>query len=137
MLLSDHGQTPSIPFRILYGNTLEETLGEMMSDRDGPGTVVRRAWSPDTSYTLSLLAGMAGARGIETLVLSPRALAEGATLVLLFALVWGAPNTRAIMEDERRWSWRPTLPWAVASGIATTIGLLSAGGSAEFLYARF
>jgi uncharacterized membrane protein YvlD (DUF360 family) len=58
MLLSDHGQTPSIPFRILYGNTLEETLGEMMSDRDGPGTVVRRAWSPDTSYTLSLLAGM-------------------------------------------------------------------------------
>lgn len=99
------------------------------------GSVVFRADS--VGAALALLAGMAGARGIEPLALSPRTLAEGATLVVLFAIVWGAPNTRAIMEDGRRWSWRPSLPWAIASGLATTIGLLSAGGGAEFLYARF
>ena len=62
MLMSDHGQTPSVPFRLLYGNTLEEALGDMLhavlGDGDDQGTVVRRAWSPDASYTLSLLAGM-------------------------------------------------------------------------------
>jgi len=62
MLMSDHGQTPSVPFRLLYGKTLEETLeetlAEMLGDGPEPGTVVRRAYSPDASYTLSLLAGM-------------------------------------------------------------------------------
>jgi uncharacterized membrane protein YvlD (DUF360 family) len=66
MLMSDHGQTPSVPFRLLYGKTLEETLSEMMAallgavvgEGNGAGPLVRRAWSPDASYTLSLLAGM-------------------------------------------------------------------------------
>jgi uncharacterized membrane protein YvlD (DUF360 family) len=62
MLMSDHGQTPSVPFRLLYGRTLDETLDEIMAGLLGeghePGAVVRRAYSPDASYTLSLLAGM-------------------------------------------------------------------------------
>lgn len=99
------------------------------------GSVFFRASS--VGAALDLLAGMAGTHGFGPIVLSTRVLAEAATLSVLFGIVWCAPNTRQIMEDDRAWSWRPTLPWAVASGVATTLGLLSAGGTAEFLYARF
>lgn len=77
MLLSDHGQTPSVPFRLLYGQSLEEALAGMLDgdgatggeadgaargaaagERRGARPVVRRSFSPDTSYTLSLLAGL-------------------------------------------------------------------------------
>ncbi len=58
LLLSDHGQTPSVPFRLLYGQTLEETLAGLLAGGGGDGPPVRRAFSPDTSYTLSLLAGL-------------------------------------------------------------------------------
>lgn len=58
MLLSDHGQTPSVPFRLLYGQTLEEVLADMLGQGGSPGSVARRTYSPDTSYTLSLLAGL-------------------------------------------------------------------------------
>lgn len=99
------------------------------------GSVFFRASS--VGAACDLLAGMAGAQGTGPLVLSARVLAEAATLAALLGIVWCAPNTRRIMEDDRVWSWRPTPAWAVASGIATTLGLLSAGGTAEFLYARF
>lgn len=99
------------------------------------GSVVFRA---DTvGSALDLLAGMAGLHGVDPIVLTPRAMAGMSTLGLLLAVVWFAPNTRAIMEDGAVWSWRPTIPWAVACGIVGTVGLLSAGGNAEFLYARF
>jgi hypothetical protein len=52
-------------------------------------------------------------------------------------LVWTAPDTRTIIDGEASFSWRLSPCWAVASGILVTVGLLSAGGSAEFLYARF
>lgn len=58
MLMSDHGQTPSVPFRHLCGKTLEETLSEMLGGTGESPAVVRRSFSPDTSYTLSLLAGL-------------------------------------------------------------------------------
>ena len=61
VLMSDHGQTPSVPFRLLYGKTLEETLADMLGgqpEHDGGSAVVRRAFSPDASYTLSLLRGL-------------------------------------------------------------------------------
>lgn len=58
MLLSDHGQTPSVPFRLLYGQSLEETLAGLLAGDGSDGPLVRRAFSPDTSYTLSLLAGL-------------------------------------------------------------------------------
>ncbi len=86
---------------------------------------------------LDMLAGMAGLRGLGALPTTPRGVAEAASLLPLLALVWAAPNTRQIMDGAASWAWRPTLGWATASGVAVTIGLLSAGGSAEFLYARF
>ena len=58
MLMSDHGQTPSVPFRHLYGKTLEETLSGMLGGTGESPDVVRRSFSPDASYTLSLLAGL-------------------------------------------------------------------------------
>ena len=36
-----------------------------------------------------------------------------------------------------RLAWQPTLRWAVAFGCATTLGLLSIGGTGEFLYFQF
>ena len=98
------------------------------------GSVVFHA--PDLASAGSLLAGMAGAQGIGVL-LSGRGALTGAALLLLLLFVWLLPNTRTIMEGSSRWSWRPIAPWAVASGIAAMVGLLSAGGTAEFLYARF
>ena len=56
VLLSDHGQTPSIPFRILYGQTIEEALSELMSRTAGAPVDVARAFDPDLSHTASLLA---------------------------------------------------------------------------------
>lgn len=86
---------------------------------------------------LDMLAGMAGLRGLGSLPTTLRSAADAALLPPLLALVWAAPNTRQIMDGTAPWSWRPTVRWAAASGVAVTIGLLSAGGSAEFLYARF
>ena len=62
VLFSDHGQTPSIPFRLLYGRTIAELMNEMLDRALGresemsfrrPGT-----FSPDRSYTLALLREM-------------------------------------------------------------------------------
>ncbi|MEN8008477.1 MAG: phage holin family protein [Candidatus Krumholzibacteriota bacterium] len=59
VLFSDHGQTPSIPFRLLYGKTFAQLMTEMFDRAHGreteasfgrPGT-----FSPDRSYTLALL----------------------------------------------------------------------------------
>ena len=59
VLFSDHGQTPSIPFRLLYGKTIAQLMTEMLDRALGreselsfkrPGT-----FSPDRSYTLALL----------------------------------------------------------------------------------
>ncbi len=56
VLLSDHGQTPSMPFRILYGQTIEEALAEIMSKITGHPMDVRLAFDPEISHTASLLA---------------------------------------------------------------------------------
>ncbi len=53
MLLSDHGQTPSTPFRLLYGQTIDEALTGMLGE--GADAEAPRVFNPDTSYTLSLL----------------------------------------------------------------------------------
>ena len=70
-------------------------------------------------------------------------------MVALYAVVWGAPNTQQIMRAHGpalgkvlpgplpRLAWQPTLRWAVAFGCATTLGLLSIGGTGEFLYFQF
>jgi uncharacterized membrane protein YvlD (DUF360 family) len=59
VLFSDHGQTPSIPFRLLYGRTIAELMDEMLGRVLGRETEVAHGrpgtFSPDRSYTLALL----------------------------------------------------------------------------------
>lgn len=59
VLFSDHGQTPSVPFRTLYGGTVEQTLIGMLDralGRDSqPVSGAPREFNPDRSYTLALL----------------------------------------------------------------------------------
>ncbi len=77
--------------------------------------------------------------------------ALGAILALvgLYGIVWLLPNTQQIFADAApalgivepgpiAWlRWRSTLPWAVAFGFASAIGLISIGGAGEFLYFQF
>lgn len=99
------------------------------------GSVLFRAEDLGTAF--AMLTGLAGGRGIEPFNPATRDLADAAFLVALLILVWVAPNTRRIMDGDAPWSWRPSVGWATASGLAMTLGVLSAGGTAEFLYARF
>ncbi len=59
VLFSDHGQTPSMPFRLLYGRTISELMNEMLDRVLGRETEVSHGrpgtFSPDRSYTLALL----------------------------------------------------------------------------------
>lgn len=83
VLLSDHGQTPSLPYRILYGETIEETLATMLGRSLVHTPDPNRAYNPDRSYTANLLSqmnhagvmelGWAGQRGRRTLqqIVSP------------------------------------------------------------------
>ena len=52
----------------------------------------------------------------------------------LAIIVWGMPNTQQIVDGE---IWRPNLPWAIAAGCAATLGVLSLGGTHEFVYFQF
>ncbi|MBU8871746.1 MAG: phage holin family protein [Gemmatimonadales bacterium] len=56
VLLSDHGQAPSIPFRILCGQTIDEALAGMMGRVVTEVIDPSRALDPDASYTGALLA---------------------------------------------------------------------------------
>ncbi len=77
LLLSDHGQTPSIPYRILCGETLDETLARLTGHTLDRPADPDRALDPDRSYTASLLSeleetgsdrlGWVGRRGRRTL----------------------------------------------------------------------
>jgi D-alanyl-lipoteichoic acid acyltransferase DltB (MBOAT superfamily) len=70
-------------------------------------------------------------------------------LASLYSIVWLLPNTQQIFADQHSvtddvqrtkltWlRWRSSLSWAVALGCATVIGLLSVGGTSEFLYFQF
>jgi D-alanyl-lipoteichoic acid acyltransferase DltB (MBOAT superfamily) len=107
------------------------------------GAIFFRA--PSVAAAVDMLGGLVGLRGIG----SPPGMADMAWIVLLYAIVWGMPNTQQIMSQYEptlgkhqvavsRWlRWRMTLPWAVASGIAAVIGLASLGNSGEFLYFQF
>jgi D-alanyl-lipoteichoic acid acyltransferase DltB (MBOAT superfamily) len=111
------------------------------------GSVVFRATS--LADAGAMLGGMLGLRGVWPAAPDPHAVADVLWLVALYAIVWGAPNTQQIMRAYApalgraaagSWPhpvWRPTLPWAVAFGAAATLGLLSIGGTGEFLYYRF
>jgi D-alanyl-lipoteichoic acid acyltransferase DltB (MBOAT superfamily) len=111
------------------------------------GAVMFRA--PSVSAALSLLRSMAGLHGL--LPVAPtdipptnwhaelHAMLNMAWLSALYSIVWIAPNTQQIIDrvPGARIAWQPTLPWAVAFGCAATLGLLSIGGTGEFVYFQF
>jgi alginate O-acetyltransferase complex protein AlgI len=84
----------------------------------------------------AMLAGMGGMHGIGAMQPDVRGIADVAWLLVLYGIVWFAPTTRQWMLGERA-GWRPSPRWAVAMGCATSLGLLAAGGTGEFLYFRF
>ena len=88
---------------------------------------------------MAMLSGMAGLHGMESFHPDIHTAAAVAWLLGLYGIVWFAPPTRQFMLADRSASfgWRPTVPFALAMGCAATIGLLGAGGTAEFLYFRF
>ncbi len=98
-----------------------------------------------TEAALQILAGMAGLHG-------PGAALPAATLVqiaVLFAIVWGTPNTQQIMHRYEpalgramanpypKFSWQPRSTWAFACGVVAALGVLALGGTTEFLYFQF
>jgi hypothetical protein len=106
------------------------------------GAVIFRAST--LGAALSLLSGMVGLHGLTIDLPTDlfglfHAGAAVVWLAALYAIVWIAPNTQQIMErsERTRIAWQPTLPWAVALGCGATLGLLSMGGTGEFVYFKF
>jgi len=56
VLMSDHGQTPSVPFRILHGEPLAATVARLVGAARGREPDSARPFNPDLSYTARLLA---------------------------------------------------------------------------------
>ena len=108
------------------------------------GAVIFRA--PNLGAASDLLAGMAGMHGAGVTIPSDareqgRLALDLVWLGLLYAIVWGMPNTQEIMGEVAGrapvWRWRLSLPWAIGFGVAAAVGLLSIGGTGEFLYFQF
>ena len=110
------------------------------------GSVVFRA--PSLQAARGVFAGMLGLHGMATHWPELREWLTLGQIVALYAIVWGAPNTQQIMHrcipvlqaariTPARIAWRPSLPWAAAVGLGACLGVLSLGGSGEFLYFRF
>lgn len=110
------------------------------------GSVVFRA--PSLTSAGTVFAGMFGAHGIRFIQPDLRQTMEIARLAALYAIVWLAPNTQQIMRRYEpvlgtislapsQLAWQPSVPWAAVLGVAACLGLLSLGGSSEFLYFRF
>jgi len=95
------------------------------------GAIVFRA--PSLSIAGSMFAGMIGLHGLVSAP-DPRAATDAAWLAGLYAIVWFAPPTQRLVAPP---AWQPTLYWAGALGTAATLGLLSIGGTGEFLYFQF
>jgi D-alanyl-lipoteichoic acid acyltransferase DltB (MBOAT superfamily) len=71
-------------------------------------------------------------------------------LIILFVVIWTCPNTQQIMYRfgptltriqpgplAGALSWRPNVVWACAIGAMLCLGVLSLGGTSEFLYFQF
>lgn len=92
-------------------------------------SVVFRAPTLDVAGTL-----FAGMLGLHAGAAHVHAALHALWLAGLAGIVWCMPNTQQIVDGD---VWRPTLPWAVAAGCAATLGLLSLGGTHEFVYFQF
>ncbi len=92
-------------------------------------SVIFRA--PTLDVAGALLAGMIGLH-------AGGAYMHGALHALWLAglggIVWFMPNTQEIVAHGE---WRPNWTWAVAAGCAATLGILSLGGTHEFVYFQF
>jgi D-alanyl-lipoteichoic acid acyltransferase DltB (MBOAT superfamily) len=107
------------------------------------GSIFFRA--PDAWAALDLLAGMIGLHGTGESIGAQNML----WIAALYGIVWLLPNTQQIMTDYEpalgKWQkgpmawlrWRPDARWGVAFGLAVLVGLLSMGGTGEFLYFQF
>jgi alginate O-acetyltransferase complex protein AlgI len=92
-------------------------------------SVIFRAPSLDVAGTL-----FAGMLGLHPGVPQMHGGLHALWLTGLAIIVWGMPNTQQIVDGK---IWRPTLPWAVAAGCAAMLGVLSLGGTHEFVYFQF
>jgi len=120
--------------------------------------------APSVADALSMLGGMAGLHGtglapaVDTTDLATFASAFGSVWQALaglewfgamYLIVWAMPNTQQIFADlapalDRvpplvltRLRFGFGVPWAVAIGGGLVLGVLSIGGSSEFLYFQF
>jgi hypothetical protein len=118
-MLGAHGVGPRFPLPAWAAEQAGATL-------HAHGVIVIAHWQ-DTAHALETILALGG----------------------LYAIVWLLPNTQQIFADylpaidgaprvRFAWfRWRSNLRWAVALGCATVIGLLSVGGTSEFLYFQF
>ena len=110
-----------------------------------------RATSMENAF--ALLASMAGHHS-PLFVPNPELTMNAASRLLIptFLLIWFAPNVLQIFDQWEptlskphgpgfKWfelfRWKPSLPWAVASGILAALAILGISGTTEFLYFRF
>jgi D-alanyl-lipoteichoic acid acyltransferase DltB (MBOAT superfamily) len=111
------------------------------------GAIMFRA--PSITAACELLGGMIGLHGVSVAFGNVQIARDVVWLAGLYAIVWGAPNTQQIMRHHApalgrinpgplaAMCWQPNLRWAAACGFAATLGLMSIGGTGEFLYFQF
>jgi D-alanyl-lipoteichoic acid acyltransferase DltB (MBOAT superfamily) len=83
-----------------------------------------------------LFRSLFGAHGLG-LAPDPRGYVDVIWLMGLQAIVWFAPSSAVLVERMSVLITRPRIPWAAAYGAAATLGVLSIGGTVEFLYFQF
>ncbi|HEX3994164.1 MAG TPA: MBOAT family protein, partial [Acetobacteraceae bacterium] len=108
--------------------------------------------APSVSSAVSMLSGMAGLHGtgfVPGFGSIVQALTSLEWFGAMYVIVWAMPNTQQIFADlapalERvpplasaRLRFGFDIPWAVVIGSALVFGVLSIGGSSEFLYFQF
>jgi hypothetical protein len=139
----------SVVFRAPSVAAAVTLLGGMLGAHGaGPGFPVP-AWAAQQTGAVGAALHAHGAMVIARWQDTAHALETILALGALYAIVWLLPNTQQIFADHHpaidgapcvrfAWfRWRSNLAWALALGCATVIGLLSVGGTSEFLYFQF
>jgi alginate O-acetyltransferase complex protein AlgI len=109
------------------------------------GMVFFRSASVDNG--IEMLAGMFGQHGFGTSF--GYGSRELLWIILLYAIVWGLPNTQQLLEryepvlgNVRPYPtgslrWRANLTWGIVLGAGFATALLAMGGTSEFIYFQF
>jgi hypothetical protein len=106
--------------------------------------------SPDLATAGNVMRGLAGGGSSHLVSFSPLA---AAALVVLFAVVWFAPNSMEIMwayrpalepprgtsqvRDIGRWRWQPSRSGAIAYGALCVAAMLALSNLSPFIYFQF